>query len=196
MIAAITAPVAGSLVTRRLRAMGIRDKPTAPASPWQNGVAERLIRSIGRECVDHIIVFSEAQLHRILTLYAAYYNSVKTHRSLDKDAPVSRPVQRTVVISSRAIQGGLHHHYTPCLSFQYTQGAWYQVLLLGWLILAPIACETRAWRSFELLSGSQPSAWIWAWSDPLRFARLHPPHHPSPAWVNHPAGQDPEACVP
>src|ERR1700722_3219201 len=92
----------GSVVTRRLRAMGIRDKPTAPASPWQNGFAERLIGSIRRECLDHIIVLGEMHLRRILKSYAGYYNSVRTHRSLDKDAPVTRPVQRTGVISSRA----------------------------------------------------------------------------------------------
>jgi transposase InsO family protein len=101
----------GSVVTRRLRAMGIRDKPTAPASPWQNGVAERLIGSIRRECVDHIIVLSEMHLRRVLKSYTDYYNSVRMHRSLNKDAPVSRPVQRTGVISSRAMLGGLHHHY-------------------------------------------------------------------------------------
>jgi hypothetical protein len=59
----------GSVVTRRLRAMGIRDKPTAPASPWQNGVAERLIGSIRRECVDHIIVLGEVHLRRTLQSY-------------------------------------------------------------------------------------------------------------------------------
>jgi transposase InsO family protein len=101
----------GGVVTRRLRAMGIRDKPTAPASPWQNGFAERLIGSIRRECVDHIIVLGETHLRRVLNSYADYYNCVRTHRSLNKDAPVSRPVQRTGVISSGAILGGLHHHY-------------------------------------------------------------------------------------
>jgi len=101
----------GAIVTRRLRAMGIRDKPTASASPWQNGFAERLIGSIRRECLDHVIVLGEAHLRRILKNYAAYYNGVRTHRSLQKDAPVSRPVQQTGVISSRAILGGLHHHY-------------------------------------------------------------------------------------
>jgi transposase InsO family protein len=101
----------GSVVTRRLRAMGIRDKPTAPASPWQNGIAERLIGSIRHECVDHMIVLGEVHQRRILKFYADYYNSVRTHRSLNKDAPVSRSVQRTGVISSRAILGGLHRHY-------------------------------------------------------------------------------------
>jgi transposase InsO family protein len=66
----------GAVVTRRLRAMGIRDKPTAPASPWQNGFAERLIGSIRRECLDHIIVLGEEHLRRILKNYAAYYNGV------------------------------------------------------------------------------------------------------------------------
>jgi transposase InsO family protein len=101
----------GSVVTRRLRPMGIRDKPTAPASSWRNGFAERLIGSIRRECVDHIIVLGETHLRRVLKSYADYYNCVRTHRSMNKDAPVSRPVQRTGVISSRPILGGLHHHY-------------------------------------------------------------------------------------
>jgi transposase InsO family protein len=101
----------GSVVTRRLRAMGIRDKPTAPASPWQNGFAERLIGSIRRECVDHFVVLGEAHLRRTLGAYARYYNDIRTHRSLNKDAPVSRPVQRTGVICSHAILGGLHHQY-------------------------------------------------------------------------------------
>ena len=101
----------GTIVTRRLRAMGIRDKPTAPASPWQNGYVERLIGSIRRECLDHTIVFDEAHLRRILGAYALYYNDIRTHRSLDKDAPVSRAIQRTGIISSRPILGGLHHHY-------------------------------------------------------------------------------------
>ena len=101
----------GAVVTRRLRAMGIRDKPTAPASPWQNGFAERLIGSIRRECLDHVIVWGESHLRRVLRSYASYYNNVRTHRSLKKDAPISRPIQRTGIISSRPILGGLHHHY-------------------------------------------------------------------------------------
>src|SRR5712675_1418196 len=101
----------GSVVTRRLRAMGIRDRPTAAASPWQNGFAERLIGSIRRECVDHFVVLGEAHLRRVLRAYARYYNEIRTHRSLNKDAPVARPVQRTGIISSHAILGGLHHQY-------------------------------------------------------------------------------------
>ena len=71
--------------------MGIRDKPTAPASPWQNGFAEWLIGSIGREYLDHIIVLGEAHLRRILKSYADYYNGVRTHRSLNEDAPACGP---------------------------------------------------------------------------------------------------------
>ena len=97
----------GAVVTRRLHAMGIRDKPIAPASPWQNGFAERLIGSIRRECLDHVMIRGEAHLRRILRSYAMYYNKIRTHRSLDKDAPIRRPVQRTGV----PILGGLHHHY-------------------------------------------------------------------------------------
>src|SRR5260370_41400025 len=88
--------------------MGIRDKPIAPASPWQNCFAERLIGSIRRECLDHIIVLDEEHLRRILKNYADYYNGVRTHRSLNKDAPVSRQVQRSAVINSRPILAGLH----------------------------------------------------------------------------------------
>ena len=101
----------GAAIVRRVRAMGIRDKPIAPASPWQNCFAERLIGSIRRECVDHFIVLGEAHLRRILQTYARYYNVIRTHWSLDKDAPVSRPVQRIGSIKSHAILGGLHHHY-------------------------------------------------------------------------------------
>ncbi len=101
----------GTIFRRRLRAMGIRDKPIAPASPWQNGFAERLIGSIRRECRNHLIGLGEAHLRRVLRAYARYDNNIRTHWSLAKDAPVSRPVHRTGAISSPAILGGLHHHY-------------------------------------------------------------------------------------
>jgi len=100
----------GAVVTRRLRAMGIRDKPIAPASPWQNGFVERLIGSIRRECVDHIVVLGEAHLRQVLKSYARYYNETRTHLALDKDAPVS-PVQRTGAVRSLGILGELHHHH-------------------------------------------------------------------------------------
>jgi transposase InsO family protein len=101
----------GAIVARRLRAMGIGDKPIAPSSPWQNGFAERLIGSVRRECVDHLIVLSEAHLRRILRAYAHYYNQIRTHRSLDKDAPLSRAIQQIGLLKSQPILGGLHHHY-------------------------------------------------------------------------------------
>jgi len=101
----------GTVVTRRLRAMGIRDRPIAPASPWQNGFAERLIGSIRRECLDHIIVLGEAHLRRILKSYARYYNETRTHLALEKDAPLSRTVKRAGRILCRPILGGLHHEY-------------------------------------------------------------------------------------
>ena len=91
--------------------MGIRDKPTAPGSPWQNGFAERLIGSIRRECVDHIVILGEAHLRRILTKYAADYNELRTHRSLNKDAPIHRAIQYVGDIVSVPVLGGLHHHY-------------------------------------------------------------------------------------
>jgi transposase InsO family protein len=104
----------GTNVKRRLRAVGIRDKPIALASPWQNGIAERLIGSIRRERVDHFIVLGEAHLRRLLRAYARHYNDIRSHWALDKDAPVSRPVQRIGPIISYAILGGLHHHYVRC----------------------------------------------------------------------------------
>jgi transposase InsO family protein len=101
----------GHAVTRRLAAMGIRDHPAAPRSPWQNGHAERLIGSIRRECLDHIVVFGDAHLRRILADYAGYYNELRTHLSLDKDSPTHRPVQRLGQLAAQPILGGLHHQY-------------------------------------------------------------------------------------
>ena len=102
----------GVAVTRRLRAMGIRDKPIAPGSPWQNGFAERLIGSIRRECTDHIIPVGEGHLRRVLRSYAHYYNESRTHRSLNKDAPIHRLIESVGTIVSRPILGGLHHQYS------------------------------------------------------------------------------------
>jgi len=101
----------GAAVTRRLRGMGIRDKPIAPMSPWQNGVAERLIGTLRRECTDHVIVLGEMHLPHVLKSYMTYYNTARTHRALGKDSPVSRLIQRTGRIVSHAILGGLHHQY-------------------------------------------------------------------------------------
>ena len=91
--------------------MGIRDRPTAPRSPWQNGYAERLIGSIGRDCLDHLIVFGERHLRHVLRSYAQYHNSARTHLSLAKDSPITRSVQIVGSILPLPILGGLHHHY-------------------------------------------------------------------------------------
>jgi len=101
----------GVAVRRRLRAMGIRDRPITPRSPWQNGHVERLIGSIRRECLDHIVVLGETHLRHLLASYAAYHNEVRTHLALDKDAPLHRPVQTIGFITSIGLLGGLHHQY-------------------------------------------------------------------------------------
>jgi transposase InsO family protein len=101
----------GHAVTKRLAAMGIRDLPIAPRSPWQNGHAERLIGSIRRECLDHIVVFGDAHLRRIFAAYTGYYNELRTHLSLAKDSPAHRPIQRLGQLATRPILGGLHHQY-------------------------------------------------------------------------------------
>ena len=101
----------GEVVTRRLRAQGIRDRPISPRSPWQNTYAERLIGSVRRECVDHVVVFGERHLRHLLLVYKNYYNVTRTHLSLNKDAPSPRAVQATGHIIGLPILGGLHHQY-------------------------------------------------------------------------------------
>src|SRR6202158_2688158 len=101
----------GEVFQRGLRAMGIRDRPIAPQSPWQNGYIESLIGSIRRECLDHVIVFGEAHLRRILLAYMNCYNEARTHLSLRNDAPIPRPIQVFGRIISAPILGGLHHEY-------------------------------------------------------------------------------------
>ena len=103
--------VYGAVVTRRLRAMGIRDKPISAGSPWQNCFAERLIGTIRRECVDHLMVLGEAHLRRVLVEFTAYYNGSRIHHSLSKDAPFHRAIERVGSVTSRPILGGLHHQY-------------------------------------------------------------------------------------
>lgn len=85
--------VFGEVFWRRVRAMGIRDHPITPRSPWQNGYVERIIGSIRRECLDHMIVLGEIHLQHTLDAYASYYNSARTHLALGKNAPIRRPVR-------------------------------------------------------------------------------------------------------
>ena len=101
----------GHVFMRRVSAMGIRDRPISPGSPWQNGYTERLIGSVRRECLDRVLIFGEAHLRQILTMYASYYNETRTHLSLDKDAPLPRAVQRCGTIVATPILSGLHHQY-------------------------------------------------------------------------------------
>ena len=102
----------GLVFQRRVRAMGIRDRPISPSSPWQNGIAERLIGTVRRECLDQMLVFGEAHLRRILCAYATYYNQARTHIALRKDAPLHRAVQRNGTIIAIPVLSGLHHRYT------------------------------------------------------------------------------------
>ena len=99
------------IFTSRVRAMGIRDRPISPGSPWQNGIAERLIGTVRRECLDGILIFDESHLRRVLAAYAAYYNQTRTHLTLEKDTPLHRAVQRSGVIAAIPILAGLHHQY-------------------------------------------------------------------------------------
>jgi transposase InsO family protein len=85
--------------------------PDRTTLPWQNGHVERLIGSIRRESLDHLIVFDEAQLRRVLKNYASYYNQVGTHLSLGKDAPDFRRPQKFGCTAAIPILGGLHHQY-------------------------------------------------------------------------------------
>src|SRR5438034_2705973 len=101
----------GKYFQHRVQGMGIQQVRTAPRSPWQNPYVERLIGSFRRECLDHMIVFGKAHLRRILGRYAAYYNESRIHRSLDKDAPFHRAIERLGVITSQPVLGGLHHQY-------------------------------------------------------------------------------------
>ena len=101
----------GEIFIRRLEAMGIRDRPSSARLPWQNGHAERLIGSIRRDCLDHVVVFGERHLRHLLNSYQRYYNEVRTHLSLQKDAPISRAVRSAGRVIPVPLLGGLHHQY-------------------------------------------------------------------------------------
>jgi putative transposase len=103
----------GEAFRQRVAGMGIEEVLSSPSSPWQNPYAERLIGSIRRDCLDHVVVFGEQHLRRILTGYCAYYHGARTHLSLAKDAPTPRRVQGVTegeAIGVREV-GGLHHRY-------------------------------------------------------------------------------------
>jgi transposase InsO family protein len=101
----------GQAFTRRLRTMGIRDRPISPRSPWQSAYVERLIGTLRSECLDHVLIYGERHLRRILTLYSLYYNQTRTHLGLGKDAPLGRHVERSGTIVAAPILSGLHNRY-------------------------------------------------------------------------------------
>ena len=105
----------GTEVLEILKASGMKLKRTSPASPWQNGVAERWIGSCRRELLEHVIALNESHLRRLIRDYISYYNSDRTHDSLDKDSPAIRPVsnkpENSSAICSIPRVGGLHHRY-------------------------------------------------------------------------------------
>jgi hypothetical protein len=103
--------VYGARFIQRVRAMGIRDRPISARSPWQNGHAERLIGSIRRECLDHLVVFGEGHLRNLLRSYQNYYNECRTHLSPGKDTPHPRAIQVCGRIAVTPVLGGLHHQY-------------------------------------------------------------------------------------
>ena len=103
----------GDYFRRRVESFGIEEVLSAPRSPWQNPYVERLVGSIRRECLDHVIVLNERHLRRILTAYFVYYHRSRTHLSLGKDAPEPRAVQPPSMgeIVELPEVGGLHHRY-------------------------------------------------------------------------------------
>src|SRR6516164_5753808 len=111
MLALMAASRAMMPLGARLHSAGIRDRPITPRSPWQNGHVERLIGSIRRACLDHVVVLGERHLRHLLANYAAYYNGVRTHLALDKDTPLHRPAQTVGRIASVTWLGGLHRYY-------------------------------------------------------------------------------------
>ena len=103
----------GSDLRRTAAAMGLEEDLTAPRAPWQHPFVERVIGTLGPECLDHVIVWNERSLRRRLQRYLAYYHAWRTHLALEKDAPVSRPVQPPAagMIVQVPHLGGLHHHH-------------------------------------------------------------------------------------
>ena len=103
--------VYGDVFIRRVRAMRIRDRPTGPRSPRQNGYCERAIGSIRRDCLDHVVVFGERHLRHLLRSYTTYYNAARAHLLVNKDAPMPRTVNAVGCIVPTPFLGGLHHLY-------------------------------------------------------------------------------------
>ena len=116
---------------QRVRAMGIRDRPIARHSPWQNGYAERLIGSIRRDCLDHVVVFGERHLRNLLRSYQQYYNEARTHLSLCKDAPIPRAVRASGHIIVTPVLGGVSDSDSPPVLPIIQKNAYFTCLVLG-----------------------------------------------------------------
>lgn len=101
----------GQEFRRRIQSLGLKEVVTAPQSPWQNAFAERMIGSIRRECLDHVVVLGQRHLRRLLKNYLAYYHRSRTHLALAKDAPDPRVIMRRGEIIAIPQVGGLHHRY-------------------------------------------------------------------------------------
>jgi transposase InsO family protein len=101
----------GEAFAETVSALGMYPILTAYRSPWQNGYCERLIGSIRRECLDHLIIMNESQLRAILQSYIRYYNTQRTHLGINKDSPEPRQVQTDGEIDKVAVVNGLHHFY-------------------------------------------------------------------------------------
>jgi len=99
---------------RCVAGLGVEEKVIAPRSPWQNPYVERLIGSLRRECLDHVIILNERHLHGVIREYLDYYYHHRTHRALERDCPVSRPIEAADQgkIIELSLVGGLHHRYT------------------------------------------------------------------------------------
>ena len=106
--------VYGVAFSHRAQSLGIQEVKIAPRAPWQNPSVERLIGTLRRECLDHVVVLTDTHLRRVLDAYLAYYHGARTHLSLDKDTPEPRPVERSDRgrIVETPMVGGLHHRYT------------------------------------------------------------------------------------
>jgi transposase InsO family protein len=101
----------GGDVDERLVSLGITGVRTPPRAPRANAIAERIVRTLRTECLDHVIVINEAHLRRVLAEFADYYNRERPHRSLGLQSPISSPARSNGRVVSRSVPGGLHHAY-------------------------------------------------------------------------------------
>jgi putative transposase len=159
----------------QVRDLGIQEVLSTPRSPWQRAYVERVIGSIRRECLDHVIVFHEASLRRTLNLYFDYYHRSRTHLSLAKDSPEPRPVQppelgRVVAVSQ---VGGLHHRYERRAAWKIPNLPCYELCLLAVWNLSPnrVPSHTRASANLHSPASSRSANCL---SFAIRLGKCHP----------------------